>query len=928
MEYAPNVEINATVSDSFSVNLLNAQTEAGTSYSTTVGSTVSTNIRINFDLACWAGVYNVINLLPSISCDISSRKPFPVVSYPLAPVQNQLDVEDDLAGSQQLMEISNHFGNFNAALPDDAQDGNNTINSDTNEDATDLTLNSYSQIKDSMIFNGYYGMEINDIGPIKPIVIPFVATAISPFVFSLPSFVNLAAGDTKTEDQSEDAEAEDNTSDKTVYSTYDDATIDSCSVTIGSDTIQLEFSSVKLTICTIYKNDSHEDANVIGKKYSWVAEVQLTKDGKTYKSESTEVFNYTIINGSSFSSSATGDYVTTNKITLKNTSNSEETLDYTFIFRIYSTTEDAKTLTLQSPLFSNACCCYFSSDSEQSTADISYSTVSDGSVSNVVTNTIKNSASTDNFSPYERSVTAIGSDYAIIKTGNSSNTDGSSSTDGSSNSNDSSGTDGSSNSNDSSGTDDSSNSNDSSGTDGSSNSNDSSGTDGSSNSNDSSGTDGSSSSNDSSGTDGSSNSNDSSGTDGSSNSNDSSGTDGSSSSNSSSNEGFAALEIDELFYWLSKKDTKITDTTDSWYTQLTGSSDNSDLKAVLTCFDTEKEKLQKDNLKAYKINFEGSDEQTVEDKIKCARIVDVTGSEVVVDPAGYTLNITLTLLKYSSKYCFHLIIDKDDSHKSVSSYNRMKFSSKADEIIEPNIMVGSNLKNLFTTNFSIYASKSSYSDVGIDSYSMVFDFFRFRYNDTTDLIEFYQLPAVNTDDINELIKSDNSYNNMVQILSSGAVSVPEAILGGVGAGLIGLKFAFKNTPQLMFDANKDDQGTFYSFAKNKINLNSTVLQMESGIEIAEDHIYTGAEGAIVLKVGDSCVTLGNKQDVNIELESKKFKINLTNDKIVLAEKSNKAKVTLSENKFDISFGGAASAVLDQDGHVLKAAKNVNLFKFN
>ncbi len=870
MEYAPNVEINTTVKDSFSFNLLNAQTEAGTSYSTTVGSTVSTNIRINFDLAFWAGVYNVINLLPSISCDISSFKPFPVVSYPLAPVQNQLDVEDedDLAGSQQLMEISNHFGNFNAALPDDAQDGNNTINSDTNEDATDLTLNSYSQIKDSMIFNGYYGMEINDIGPIKPIVIPFVATAISPFVFSLPSFLNLAAGDTKTEDQSEDATTGDNTDNKTVYSTYDDATIDSCSVTIGNDTIQLEFSSVKLTICTIYKNDSHEDDNVIGKKYSWEAEVQLTKDGKTYKSDSAEIFSYTIINGSSFSSSATGDYVTTNKITLKNTSNSEDTLNYTFIFRIYSTTEDAKTLALQSPLFSNASCCYFSSDSEQSTADISYSTVSDGSISNVVTNTIKSSASTDNFSPYERSVTAIGSDYAIIKSGNSSNTDGSSSTDGSSNSNDSSGTDGSSNSNDSSGTD------------------------------------------------------------GSSNSNDSSGTDGSSSSNSSSNEGFAALEIDELFYWLSKKGTKITDTTDSWYTQLTGSSDNSDLKAVLTCFDTEKEKLQKDNLKAYKINFEGSDEQTVEDKIKCARIVDVTGSEVVVDPAGYTLNITLTLLKYSSKYCFHLIIDKDDSHKSVSSYNRMKFSSKADEKIEPNIMVGSNLKNLFTTNFSIYASKSSYSDVGIDSYSMVFDFFRFRYNDTTDLIEFYQLPAVNTDDINELIKSDNSYNNMVQILSSGAVSVPEAILGGVGAGLIGLKFAFKNTPQLMFDANKDDQGTFYSFAKNKINLNSTVLQMESGIEIAEDHIYTGAEGAIVLKVGDSCVTLGNKQDVNIELESKKFKINLTNDKIVLAEKSNKAKVTLSENKFDISFSGAASTVLDQDGHVLKAAKNVNLFKFN
>jgi hypothetical protein len=808
----PNVEVSAAVSDSRTFNIVNCQSDASLFSSTTAGISVATNFRLNLHCYIWIGFYGVVNYLPLVTCNISSGKSASSVKFPLPTVQNPVNVRDEnaLSGAQQLIQIANHYGKFDAQLPDDNA-GNNTINVNNKADVTETTMKEYYQVKDSMIFNGYHGMEIKDIVTVKPVILPFVVTSISQTLFSLPGLLGLATSDTKAEDKSEDATSSDNSDSNTEYST-NDATIEPCDITIDKSSASLEFSSVKLTVCSVYKNDEHKKDNIIGKKYAWKGKATLKKDSKTYESSNTaDIFSYTVLNGCSLSK-AKGDYVTSEKISFKNSSDSTDTQDYTFVFRILKTSKDGnddekeegKDLTIQSPVLSDGNSKY-TSDTGSSDVTID-STAGSDSISNIVTNTIKYDSSSDNFSPYERGLAAIGSDYAVVKT------------------------------------------------------------------------------------------------------------------KTEPKEGkteYTADEIKEIFYWMKGKDF-VADTKTSWEDFFKNNTASTVTTKILGYFGINNvENLVSDKFEAYQIKFKGSDDNTNEGKIKCARIVNVEESDITVDPKGYTLNLSLDLLKYDTKYCFHLIVDKNSS--SVKDYRAFKFSSSIADRVEPNIILSNNIQKLFTTQYAIYASKTSYDQVGISNYCMALDFFKFVYNDVSDKIEFWQIPAVNTEEINKLITNDSRSKNVFKCLSSGAVTIPEAFLAGVGTGLLGI--TTKGTPQLLFDANKDGNGTFYSFAQKEVHLKNTNAAGKSGIKIAKNKLHIGAAKKITIKAGNSSITIGNDNGNNIiELCSEKSAIKIENDKITLSIGTQSA-ATLSDKKFEIAFNNTSAFLIDSDSRKIKTPGN-------
>lgn len=818
MKLEPNVEISTAVSDSRTFNVANCQSNASLFSSTTAGISVATNFRLNFHCYIWLGFYGVVNYLPLVTCNISSGKSAPTVNFPLPNLQHPVNNpdEDNLSGAEQLMQISNHYGKFDAHLPA-GNPGNNTINVDT-KGKTETTLKEYYQVKDSMIFNGYSGMEIKDIVTAKPVIVPFALTAVLPTVFSLPGLLGLLTSDTETKDHAEDATSDDNTDSNTVYSTAD-ANIEPCDITIGESSVSLEFSKVKLTECAIYKDDKHKDDDIIGKKYAWKGKVTLKKDGNTYESSDTaDIFSYTVLNGCSLSK-AKGDYVTSEKISFKNSSNSSDTQDYTFIFRVLKTSKDGnkdekeegKDLTIHSPVLSDNSFKYESS-TISSDVTITSSTTGSGSVSNVITNTIKYDSSSSNFSPYERGLAIIGSDYAVVKT----------------------------------------------------------------------------------------------------------------QTGVSDNDKieYKATAINEIFSWLSNtKNTSSENTKSNWEDFFTKNKTSTVTTTIMSYFGINNSSdFIEDKFDAYQIKFKGSDGSTQEGKIKCVRTVNVKESNVTVNPKNYTLNLSLDLLKYGNVYCFHLIVDKDSS--SVEDYSSFKFSSSIADQVEPNIIISNNIQKLFTTQYTIYASKTSYDNIGISSYSMALDFFKFVYNDISDEIEFWQIPAVNTEEINSIIKNDSRYQTMVKCLSSGAVTIPEAFLGGIGTGLLGI--TTKGTPQLLFDANKNNSGTFYSFAQKEVHLKNTNPAGKSGIKIAKNKLHIGAAKKITIKAGDSSITIGNSAGTNIiELKAKESAIKIENDKITLSE-GTKSVMTFSDKKIEIKFNGTSAFSIDSGSKKIKTPGNGKL----
>ena len=805
-DMAPTVTFSKDIKDSFEFNCLQFTNSGSLSYSTAAGSDTSTNFKLDLNLAVWAGIYNVVNMLPHVSSTFTTK--LSSVAFPLNPgaaaaaaaaaAQPPVQGSSSMQGVQMLTDTANTFANFGADAPDADDDKQVTV-TDTSKrnDDNSLSFSQAYEAKDCMIMCGHYGMEIKDLGAKTPHV-PLAITAVTPILTALPSLLGFLNNADSQEETTNEATDKDNTEDKTVYEEKD-TTVTSSPVELLISSSQqacaLTFSGVKVKICTMYSDETH--STEVGKKYTWYGSATLTAGSDSLANEKkknsdqyTDLFTLTLLNGQELSEMKNS--FLSMACTLKNTGDTVSAKD--LIFRIKDIADTKLDLVP---------CCYadgtvtLKRTGGDATLSMTHSDPGSGSSTSPVQFTENSiTAKQADGSGYseeglcEPSACApvlYGSDYLLL-------------------------------------------------------------------------------------------------------------------SASAGSSAYTCSGAMELFTFL-QSSSNVTDATSDWKTALS-SKDTEENKAVLKALGLTTSTVSSSAMKAFKIKLKGSDGKCSDTQVTCRRSVSVEGSNITIKPEDYTLKIELVFFSNGSTVCYSLAVDRSGSSAG-GDFTSLRFANKLSGVkVQNNILVSADLATLFTTNLGLYATSTSFGKVGAGAYKMFFDFVRLRWNDTAGAIELCQLPAIDTDQICEIIKDDSTYSNIVKYLTGGLPAVGGAALCALGIGaLAALGPRTLKKPKMLFEADRNKRGVLFSCVGG-----SNILNTGSGaVDLNHSYFSAGGTGGVTMAAGQSSKLEIKPNSLSMIVST--CQIQLTANEIIL-KKAGGPKVTLESGKLTVSIGGSTFTLDD------------------